>query len=79
MNQLEWQPPLSALALVDAWRHGSYEALRSVTEDTPPLELHLGLVQLCSMLLLSFAVGNGMTADEAADKIRQGLLAAAIQ
>lgn len=73
----DWAPQLSALALLDAYRSGSFAAVRSVTMDTPPTELHVGLVQLASGLLASFAAATGQTVPEATELFRSGMLKAA--
>lgn len=77
MHALYWQPQLSALALLQAHRTGSYEAVISVIADTPPLELHNGLVQLADGLISSMAAKHGVTYLEMVDVFRQGMLAAA--
>lgn len=73
-----WEPQLSALALLDAHRAGAYDAVNAVLVHTPPMELHVGLVQLASGLLHSLAATNGLTVDEMTDTFREGLLAASV-
>lgn len=78
MNSIHWQPQLSALALLDAYRMGDFEAVNSVLVNTPPLELHVGLVQLTSALLTQVGANNDATPAEVIDVYRRGMLAAAV-
>lgn len=71
------EPQLSALALLDAYRSQSFDAVRNVVENTDGQELYLGLVRLADQLLVSMAVRHGLTADEMTAVWRRGLLAAA--
>lgn len=77
MPELDPQPRLSALALIEAYRTASYEDVDSILTNTTPHELHVGLVQLSAGLLASLAAVSGCTVGEMADTYRSGLWKAA--
>lgn len=77
MNSPRWDPQLSALALLDAYRSGSNDAVNNILANTDDPDLYIGLVQLSSGLLFSLAHAAGITPTALTDLFRRGMLAGA--